>query len=115
MGFQTQINEQPAPAEAGDFCGANARASILGGPGMYSAPAGGLVVGRFVWVDPATGRVSQSYLEGSQIGFLHRENQAVITEFLGQAVYTVYEGLPVTLFDQGDFWAEFAAGATPGQ
>ncbi len=113
--FQTQINNQPAPGEAGDFYGVNPRASILGGPGMYSAPEGGLIVGRIAWVNPDTGAVSQSYVEGSQLGFLHRENNAVITAFLGEATYVVYEGLPITLFDQGDFWGRFADGAEPGQ
>lgn len=115
MGFQTVVNNQPAPGEAGDFYGVNPRASVIGGPGMYRAPEDGLIVGNFCWVNPATGEVSQSYLPGGIIGFLHRENNAVITEFLGEAVYVVYRGLPVTLFDQGDFWARFADGATPGQ
>lgn len=115
MGFQSEINDQPAPGEAGDFYGVNPRASILGGPGMYSAPAGGLVVGRVAWVNPDTGEVSQSFVEAAQLGFLHRENNAVITDFLGEATYVVFEGLPITLFDQGDFWGSFADGATPGQ
>ena len=114
MGFQTQINSQPAPAEEGDFAGVNPRASVLGGPGMYSAPAGGLVVGRFAWVDPTTGVVSQTFVDGALLGFLHRETNAVITEFLGEATYVVNRGLPVALFDQGDFWAKFDAGANPG-
>src|SRR5882757_6428100 len=109
--FQSQINNQPAPAEAGDYCGINPRASLInGGAGQYVAPASGLVVGRFAWADPATGDVSQSLIEGAQVAFLHRENNAVITAFLGEAVYVVYQGLPVALFDQGDFWATFAAG-----
>jgi hypothetical protein len=113
--FQTHINNQPAPGEAGDFYGVNPRASMIGGPGMYNAPEGGLVVGRFAWVDPATGQVSQVEIPGGQLGILHRENNAVLVEFLAEAVYSVNEGLPVALFDQGDFWALFAAGATPGQ
>lgn len=114
MGFQAVINNQPAPAEAGDFFGINPRASLIGGPGMYSAPEGGLVVGRFAWVDLVTGAVSQHFVPGTQLGFLHRENNAVITEFLGEATYVVNEGLPLALFDQGDFWGLFADGAAPG-
>jgi hypothetical protein len=34
---------------------------------------------------------------------------------LGEATYVVNEGLPLSLFDEGDFWASFAAGAQPGQ
>lgn len=113
-GFQAQINDQPAPAEAGDFFGVNPRASLIGGPGMYSAPEGGLIVGRFAWVDLVTGDVSQHFVAGRQLGFLHRENNAVITAFLGEATYVVNEGLPLALFDQGDFWGLFADGAQPG-
>jgi len=115
MGFQTTINNQPAPAEAGDFAGVNPRASVLGGPGQYVAPTGGAVVGRFCWVDPVTGATSQTFVGGYLIGFLKRGNNAIITEFLGEAVYSVNRGLPLDIFDQGDFWALFDDGATPGQ
>lgn len=113
--FQSQINEQPAPAVAGDFYGVNPRASVLGSAGMYSAPEGGLIVGRFVWVNPNTGEVAQRQIADSNFGFLRRGNNAVISEFLSPATFVVDRGLPITLFDQGDFWALFAAGATPGQ
>lgn len=115
MGFQTVINNQPAPAEAGDFAGVNPRASVLGGPGQYVAPTGGAVVGRFCWVDPVTGATSQTFVSGYLIGFLRRGNNAIITQFLGEAVYSVDRGLVLDIFDQGDFWALFDAGATPGQ
>lgn len=113
--FQTHVNIEPALGEEGDFYGANPRPSLLSPEGTLVAPDGGLIVGRFAWVDPATFAVSQSLIDGGQIGFLHRESQAVITEFLGEAVYVVNEGFPIVLHDQGDFWAKFAAGAQPGQ
>lgn len=115
MGFQREVNNQPGVGEAGDFVGANPRAVVLAGPGQFVAPAGGLEVGLFAWADTDTGDVSQSYIPGYQIGFLHRENNAIIVEFLGEASVQVLEGLPITLFSQGDFWAKFAGGATPGQ
>jgi hypothetical protein len=114
MGFQTEVNNQPAPAVAGDFCSANPRATVLAGPGEFLAPAGGLVVGRFCWADPNTGTVSQSYKAGYQLGYLHRENQAIITQFLGDNTLSVAAGIVVTLLSQGEFWAQFEAGATPG-
>ncbi len=49
------------------------------------------------------------------MGFLRRDNQAIIVQFLGEATMMVLQGLPITLFSQGDFWAKFAAGASPGQ
>lgn len=113
--FQAQINEQPAPAVAGDFANVNPRASVLGSPGMYTSPEGGLIVGRFVWVNPDTGEVAQREIANSLLGFLRRGNNAVISEFLSPATFVVDRGLPITLFDQGDFWALFTDGATPDQ
>jgi len=56
--------------------------------------------------------VSQSFVSGWQIGFLGRNEQALITEFLGEFSMVVPAGYMVTLFDGGDFWAYFANGAT---
>lgn len=128
-GFQTLVNNQPAPGQPGDFYGVNPRAVVLsantplgsagagaaGAVGQLVAPAGGLIVGHFAWADLTTGVVSQSYDANGQLGFLHREEQCIITTYLGFSTYMVNQGFPVTLFSQGDFWGLFAAGATPGQ
>lgn len=113
-GFQTTVHNQPAPGEAGDFYGANPRASILGAPGQFVAPASGIVVGNICWADITTGTVTQGYTATYQMAMLHRENNALITAFLGEAVYVVNPGLPLALFVQGDFWGKFAGGAAPG-
>lgn len=114
-GFQTLVNRQPAPGQAGDFYGANARAVVLAGPGALQAPAGGLIVGNFAWADLTTGLVSQGYNPNGQIGLLHRDEQAIIVTYLGISTYVMNAGFPITLFSQVDQWALFAAGATPGQ
>jgi hypothetical protein len=114
MPFQTVINDQQAPAVAGDFASTNPFANVLAGPGALVAPAGGLIVGNFAWVGPQ-GQVSQSFVAGWQLGFLGRNEQALITQFLGEATMVVPQGFMVTLFNEGDFWANFEAGATPGQ
>jgi hypothetical protein len=111
MPFQAKINNTQAPGVAGDFASTNPFSSVLAGPGALVAPEGGLVVGNFAWVGPA-GQVSQSYQAGWQIGFLGRNEQALITQFLGEYTLVVPEGFMVTLFDGGDFWAYFADGAT---
>lgn len=111
MPFQKTINNTQAPGVAGDFASTNPFSSVLAGPGALVAPAGGLTVGNFAWVGPA-GQVSQSFVAGWQIGFLGRNEQALITEFLGEFTMVVPEGFMVTLFDGGDFWAYFADGAT---
>lgn len=114
MSFQATIKIQPAPGEAGDYYGANPRAVVLGSPGQFVAPAGGMIVGRMCWADITSGLASQAYVSGYQVGFLHRENNAVITAFLGESVSVVNVGLPLALFSQGDFWGTFAGGANPG-
>jgi hypothetical protein len=58
---------------------------------------------------------SQASQSGWQIGFVHRENNAIITQFLAEYAYLIPGGYPVTLFSQGDFWAKFLSGAVPGQ
>jgi len=108
MAFQTQVNVQPAPAVAGDFASANPRASVLTTPGGLVAGASGVTVGRFAWVDPAAPTIANNFgssTSGAPIGFVHREQQALITTFLGMATQTVPTGLPVTLHQAGDFWA----------
>lgn len=114
-GWPSQVKLNQAPALPGDFCGANPRAVVLGNPGQFQAPSGGCVVGRFVWADTDSGAVSQAYVSGRQIAFLHRDAGAtLITTFLDPATYTALQGLPLSLFAQGEFWGRFAAGAQPG-
>lgn len=113
-GFQNVVNTNQAPGVVGDFASTNPFASVLTSAGQLVAPAGGLIVGNFFWVGPA-GQVSQSFVAGYQIAFLGRNEQALITQFLGESTLLVPAGFMVTGFNGGDFWAKFAAGATPGQ
>ena len=129
--FQTQVNIHPAPAVAGDFASANPRASVLVGPGALVAgslvPVGqtqaGVLVGRFAWTLPGSSanKVSgetdgavyvNSTGAGAPAGFVHREQQALITVFLGKAAQLVPVGLPMTLHNAGDFWAVNSSAAT---
>jgi hypothetical protein len=113
MPFQSKVNILQAPGVVGDFASTNPFSSLTAGPGALVAPAGGLIVGNFAWVGPL-GQVSQSFVSGWQIGFLGRNEQALITAFLGEFSLVVPEGFMVTLFNGGDFWAGFATGATAG-
>jgi hypothetical protein len=129
--FQSQVNVMPAPAVAGDFASANPRATVLAGPGALIAgsrtPVGfiqaGVVVGRFAWASPATAQDAVSGETqglvtvnntgaGAPTGFMHREQQGLITVFLGEATQLVPVGLPVTLHNMGDFWARNAGANT---
>jgi hypothetical protein len=111
MSFQKVVNLVQAPGVLGDFASTNPFSSVTSAPGGLVAPEGGLTVGNFFWVGPA-GQTSQSYVSGWQIAFLGRNEQALITEFLGEYTLTVPEGFMVTGFNGGDFWAYFADGAT---
>lgn len=120
MGFQTQVNIEPAPAVKGDFAGANPRASVLAGEGalLSSGSPRFCTVGNFAWALQLTGvAVGQFYNEAdAKIGFLRRDQQApMLSQLPGDASMLLAPGQIVTLFDQGSFWALFAAGATPGQ
>jgi hypothetical protein len=115
-GFQKQVYVQPAPAVAGDFASANPRATVLAGPGSLVAGSGGVTVGRFAWAassgstDINTGETDfyntvTNAGSGVPTGFVHREQQALITTFLAEASMVVPQGLPVVLHNAGDFWA----------
>lgn len=107
MGFQTRVNLNNPIAVAGDFASQNPRASVLAGEGGLVAGPLGVTVGRFAWV-AADGRTVTNSGEGAvkPNGFVHRqEGAALITEFLGEASNLIPEGFPVTLHDEGDFFA----------
>ena len=129
--FQKQVNVFPAPAVAGDFASANPRATVLAGPGAMIAgsdvPDGltqaGVLVARFAWASPASaidqvsgevqGAVSINNTGvGAPTGFMHREQQGLITVFLQEATELVPVGLPVTLHSAGDFWAVNSSAGT---
>lgn len=113
MSFQKVVNIVQAPGVTGDFASTNPFSSVLSAAGGLVAPAGGLTVGNFFWVGPA-GQTSQSFVSGWQIAFLGRNEQALITEFLGEETLVVPEGFMVVGFNGGDFFAYFADGATAG-
>ena len=110
MGFQTTVNLQQAPAVAGDFATANPRASFPAGEGQYVAAAPGVTVGRFAWIDATTGLVSDTGT-GKPDGFIHREQQALISVYLAETSNVVPQGFPVTVMRTGDYWATATVGA----
>ena len=110
MGFQTTVNLQQAPAVAGDFATANPRASSPAGEGRYVAGASGVTVSRFAWIDATTGLVSNTGT-GKPDGFIHREQQALISVYLAEASNVVPQGFPVTVMRTGDYWATATVGA----
>lgn len=105
-GFQSVVNTNPAPAVEGDFASINPRATVLAGPGGLVTGPNGVTVGKFAWVEPG-GVIANNYGAAPNVpdGFVHRDQQALITNFLGQASMVVPTGFPITLFSAGDFWA----------
>ena len=105
--FQSRVNLTQAPAVEGDLASANPRSVVLAGPGGFVSGAQGVTVGKFAWIQPDFKTVD-SFASGpvAPDGFVHREQQALITVFLADASMVIPEGLPVTLHNTGDFWAK---------
>lgn len=123
QGFQTQAYYNQAPGVEGDFASTNPRSTVLAGPGGLVAGAAGVTVGRFAWLsyaqidaDNAPALATNSGI-GPVAGFVHREQQGLITVYLDEATMVVPTGFPVTLFDSGDFWVKNngTTQALPGQ
>ncbi|WP_347558567.1 hypothetical protein [Robbsia sp. KACC 23696] len=104
MGFPRQVNVQAAPAVVGDFCDSNPRATVNAGPGAFVAGVNGLTVGKFAWMDPVSPRMLNSYGGGAPVGFIHRDQQSLITAYLAEASLILPAGFAVTAFSAGGFW-----------
>lgn len=113
--FQTRVNREMPVAAPGDWAGANIRANVPVGPWMLVAPPSGTTVGVICWADPTNGIASSYFRPNSFAGFVHREQQALITTFLAIATQQIPSGLPVTAQAQGDYWGIFTAGCSVGQ
>jgi len=106
-GFQTRVNLYNPPAVEGDFASSNPRSTVLAGPGgLVTGPLGALV-GRFAWIDPVDFRTvsNQGTAPNAPDGFVHRDQQGLITAYLQRASMLVPEGFAITLHNSGDFWA----------
>lgn len=113
MGFQSVVNQYPAPAVAGDFASANPRASVVSYDGTLKSGSGGVTIGLFAWAD-ASGNVTNAG-SGVPTGFVHRDLQGLNESLLSDATMLVPQGYAVTLHSAGDFWVKTSTAATPGQ
>ena len=104
MGFQTQVNAQQPPACAGDFASANPRAATVSPEGGFVAGAAGVTVGRFAWIQ-SDGVTVLNTGTGKPDGFIHREQQALISTYLAESGNLIPVGFPVTLMRTGDYYA----------
>jgi hypothetical protein len=115
LGRQTQVNTQPAPGIAGDFCDASPRFVVDAGPGGLVAGPAGVTVARFAWAnlavkdaDNAPAQVNNFPVGGGGpvTGFVHREQQGLNTTYLLDGSMAVAPGFPVTLFSGGGFFVK---------
>lgn len=105
MPFQTRVNTVQAPAVEGDFASTNPRSTVLAGPGGLVAGPAGVTVGRFAWVAPDFRSVSSFATDNSAPdGFVHRDQQGLIENYLQEFSMQVPKGFAVTLHNTGDFW-----------
>lgn len=116
MPFQSRINRTLPVGVEGAFASTNPYHSLLNAAqGQYKAASAGVVVGRFAWVDPVTGLATNVKGALTVGGFVLRANTATVLTPGQEYSLTIRGGFEVELFDGGDFWARFAAGATIGQ
>jgi len=112
MTFQRSLNRDLPRGVAGDFASTNPRNSILAGEAALVAGEP-LTVGQFAFADLATGKAYKVFAAGRVIGFVHRNNQAVVA--LGAAAsMTIPTGKEVALFSSGDFYVVAPAVVAPG-
>lgn len=112
MSFQKTLNRDLPRGVAGDFASTNPRHSILAGESALRADVP-ITVGQFAFADLETGLVHAAHAAGRVIGFVHRNNQAVVP--MGQAAsMLIPAGREVALFSSGDFYAVAPAVVAPG-
>lgn len=114
-GFQSFVNNELPIGVPGDFASADIHVSVNGGQGQFIAPPAGTTIGVFAWFNPATGLATNYYTPNSFLGFVHRENNGLITQFLGISALQVVPGNMVTGQEQGSFLGQFVSGATAKQ
>ena len=112
MGFQTAVNNSNPIGVEGDFASANPRASAHAGEGGLVAGPEGVTVGRFAWID-ADGVTVHNYGDGATApdGYIHREQQGLITTYLAESSNVIPGGFPITLLTAGDFLAQVRGNA----
>ncbi len=123
--FQTFVNLYNPLGVEGDYASANPRVTALtvgfdangNQTSGLIAGANGVIIGNFAWVE-ADGRTVNSYATGAvaPTGYVHRDQQGLLTQYLQAAGTLIPPGFPVTLMVEGDFLDLIAGGvaAVPG-
>lgn len=116
MGFQTAVNSDLPIALAGDFASSNPRAAYPALEGEFVAGAAGVTVAAFAWIQTDGRTVLNVQPAGGAApdGFVHREQQALITTYLSDSTLLIPQGFPVTLMESGDYFVLSATAAVNG-
>ena len=119
MSFQKSMNINPPLGIVGAWASIGVSHTALAGALQFVAAPDGVVIARFAWADTVGGTVQNAKPADTKnwvLGFLERDsNIAVITDWQGQASMTIPSGLPVSVYDRGDFFAVATTVATVGQ
>src|SRR5215469_5296460 len=109
MSFQKVVNVTQALAIEGDFASANPRFSVPSTEGGFRAGAGGVLIGRFGWVDVATNTLVLNSGTGLPTGFIGRAGLSGLNfnyfTSVGAATFLIPGGFGVgNFFSGGTFW-----------
>lgn len=110
--FQTQVNLYNPIGVEGDFASRNPRATALSpNGGAFVAGPNGVNIGNFAWI-ASDGITVNSFATGAVVpsGYVHRDQQGLLTEYLQAAGMLIPPGFPVTLMVAGDFLDLIAGG-----
>lgn len=120
MGFQNQVNNQPAPGVEGAIASANPVALYVTGPGGLISGSSGVTVGRFGWTNngltvsnnssDTTSKAADGEARKPQ-GFVANEQQGLSTTFLAESGMLIQAGQAMEMFTRGDFWAKMKTAA----
>jgi hypothetical protein len=113
MPFQSNVKESVARGVSGQRYGGNPVTHLLPTP---KAGAGGVIVGRFVWLDPSdtTGQSVINSGTGRPAGLAQR-NRVHPLPAGQEASMLIPEGSPVAVVTSGDLIIASGTAATPGQ
>lgn len=114
MAFQTSVPAaKPAPYIEGGWTGFNPHFTLTNpDEGMWVAGSPGPIIGRFAFANVANGKVTSAHPGASdvRVGFVHRDQPAVITGLLAGDSNQVVAGQGIDLLEDGPVAAKFAAG-----
>ncbi|MHB1952462.1 MAG: gp53 minor capsid family protein [Sulfobacillus sp.] len=110
--FQRTVNLFNPIGVEGDFASRNPRATALTpNGGAFVAGPNGVLIGNFAWI-ASDGFTVNSYATGAvpPTGYVHRDQQGLLTEYLQAAGMLIPPGFPVTIMVAGDFLDLIAGG-----